>query len=314
MVKPKSKRRSSLSTQVKAAVIAAGWRLLASLPLAWIQALAVIVGKLVWRFVRREKHLTRVNLSLCFPHLDAASRDALGQQALIESTRTMLEMGYIWMAPIKRVLNKLVAIEGAEAVFAANQQQPAIILAPHIGQWEIITQWVSTQTKFTYMYSPPRLTELDPVIRQGRCRTGGQLVPADIKGVAGLLKALRRGEMIGILPDQVPDRGQGGVVAPFYGQPALTATLLPKLVQKTQAQVFTALAQRLPKGQGYKLVFIPADARVYSACEATAAAGVNASVEQIIAYAPSQYQWAYKRFKSLPDRNVYRTSTSSTAN
>ncbi len=263
---------------------------------------------MVWRFAKRERNIAKVNLALCFPEMPKAERDALGKQSIIEITRTMLEMGRMWMAPKDKVLADFVSFQGLEAVEEANRnKQPVILLGPHIGQWELIAQFISHKLPFTFMYSPPSLVELDPIIRNGRCRTGGKLVPADLKGVAGLLKALRRGEMIGILPDQVPGRDQGGVIAPFYGYPAVTATLLPKLVQKTQAQVFTAVAQRLPKGAGYKLIFIPADEKVYSADEVTAAAGVNASVEQIISYAPDQYQWAYKRFKNVPDQvDIYK--------
>jgi len=300
-------KKSKQLNLIKAAFISKGWWLLSRLPLAWIQALAVPLGNLVWRFAKREKNISLVNLTLCFPELSVAERNALGKQSVIEIARTMLEIGRMWMAPKEKVLADFVAFQGLEAIDEANKnKQPVILLAPHIGQWELIGQWMSNRTDLTCMYSPPKLMELDSTIREGRCRMGGNLVPADIKGVAGLLKALKRGEMVGILPDQVPDKGQGGKIVPFYGQPALTATLLPKLVQKTGAKVFTALAKRLPKGKGFELILIPADEKVYSEDEETAVAGVNASVEQIIAYAPEQYQWAYKQFKSLPDKNVYK--------
>ena len=301
-------KKSKFSNRIKAGVITKGWWLLSLLPLAWLQALAIPIGSLVWRFVQRERNIAKVNLAICFPDMPLAERDALGKQSIIEITRTMLEMGRMWMAPKDKVLADFVSLQGIEAVEEANKnKQPIILLGPHIGQWELIAQLMSHKTNFTFMYSEPKLAELDATIRKGRCRMGGNLVPANIKGVAGLLKALKRGEMIGILPDQVPDKGQGGELVPFYGQAALTATLLPKLVQKTGAKVFTALAKRLPKGKGFELILIPADEQVYSDDEVTAVAGVNASVEQIIAYAPEQYQWAYKRFKNTPGKDVYKT-------
>jgi len=296
------KQKDKYSHPVKAAIIKSSWWLLSRLPLAWTQALAVPLGKLIWRFSKREKRVSQVNVELCFPDKTPWERDELARGALIESAKTMLEMGYVWMAPKDKVLDKVKKVTGAELVAAYQaKQQPVILLGPHIGQWEMIGQWFSKEHPLTCMYSPPRIRELDPVIREGRCRTGGGLVPANVKGVAGLLKALKRGEMVGILPDQEPEQGQGGLFAPFYGIPALTATLLPKLVKKTGARVFTALAKRLPKGQGYEIIIIPADERVYSEDDQVAAEGVNASVEQIIAYAPVQYQWSYKRFKQRPD-------------
>ncbi|WP_245944335.1 lysophospholipid acyltransferase family protein [Marinospirillum perlucidum] len=297
MVKKRKKSR-----RLKGIIIKSGWWLMSRLPLAWIQGLAVFLGKLVWRFSKRERRVSQINIELCFPDKTPWERDQLARGSLIESAKTMLEMGYVWMAPKDIVLGKVKQVHGGDLITACQaRQEPVIILGPHIGQWEMIGQWFSRDYPLTCMYSPPRIHSLDPVIRKGRCRTGGGLVPADVKGVAGLLKALKRGEMVGILPDQEPDHGQGGVFAPFYGVPALTATLLPKLVKKTGAKVFTALAKRLPHGEGYEIHILPANDKVYAEDEVTAAEGVNASVEEIIAYAPLQYQWSYKRFRKRPD-------------
>ncbi|SFC42072.1 KDO2-lipid IV(A) lauroyltransferase [Marinospirillum celere] len=296
------KKKEKYSHPVKAALIKGSWWLLSRLPLRAIQALAIPVGKLVWRFSERERRVSQVNVELCFPEKTPWERDQLARGALIENARTLLEMGYLWLKPTDKVLNKVVLVEGMGAIEAlVAEKKPVILLGPHIGQWEMIGQWFPTQAALTGMFSPSRVREVDDFVKSGRERTGGRLVPADVKGVAALLKALKRGEVVGILPDQEPEKGQGGVFAPFYGVPALTATLLPKLVKKTGARVFTACAKRLPKGQGYDIIILPADERVYSEDEVTAAEGVNASVEQIIEYAPLQYQWSYKRFKKRPD-------------
>lgn len=290
---------------IKGKLLVTGWRLVAKLPLTWQQALARGLAGIAWRFAKRERNISQVNLRLCFPHLSPAEVDALALESFKQQASTLVEMGYVWSAKVDKVLASLLAVEGVEAVFAAqDKQQPVIILAPHLGQWELIAFWLSYQRNFTFMYSPPDNPAIDELMREGRCRTGGQLVPANLKGVAGLLKVLRQGGMVGILPDQVPSRGQGGVVAPFYGQPALTATLLPKLVEKTQAQVFTCVALR--EAQGFKLVFQPADERVYNTDELTAATGVNASVEAVISLATNQYQWAYKRFRNTGQVDVYK--------
>ena len=296
------KKQDKYSHPIKAALIKSGWWLLSRLPLAAIQALAIPVGKLVWRFSERERRVSQVNVELCFPEKTPWERDQLARGALIENARTLLEMGYLWLRPQDKVLNKVALVEGMAAVEAlVADKKPVILLGPHIGQWEMIGQWFPTQAPLTGMFSPSRVRQVDDFVKAGRERTGGRLVPADVKGVAALLKALRRGEVVGILPDQEPEKGQGGVFAPFYGVPALTATLLPKLVKKTGAKVFTALARRLPKGQGFEIIIIPADEKVYSEDDVIAAEGVNASVEQIIERAPLQYQWSYKRFKKRPD-------------
>ena len=297
----KSKKKSKYSHPVKAWFITQGWALLARLPLRWIQALAVPVARLVWRFSARERRVSQVNVGLCFPSRTPWERDQLARAALLESTRTLLEMGWVWMAPQAKVLSSIRQVEGETLVATAQAEgRPVILLGPHFGQWEMIAQWLSSRHPFTCMFAPSRIREVDQVVMQGRGRTGCRLVPTNIKGVAGLLKALKRGEVVGILPDQEPERGQGGVFAPFFGVPALTPTLLPRLVEKTGALVLIAAVHRLPQGQGFRLCFEPVDARVYDPDEEVSATGVNASVEQLIRQNPAQYQWAYKRFRKRP--------------
>jgi len=124
--------------------------------------------------------------------------------------------------------------------------------------------------------------------------------------VKALLQALKRGEVIGILPDQDPTEGQG-VFAPFLGQPAYTMVLASRLSGRGNARAFLTFAERLPRGQGFRLHFIPAEADFYSADVDISAAALNRGVEACIHIAPAQYQWSYKRFRKRPEgmKGVY---------
>lgn len=262
----------------------------------------------LWRFAglllpfyralaHRERRVTRDNLARAFPMLDMKQRGRLARLSLQHSIATALELGFAWQGHADDVSTSIVDIEGLPLLEEAQaEHKGVIVLAPHFGNWEVLNFWLSSNMPFTAMYEPPRLQQLDDVIRSGRERMGAHLVPTTSRGVSALLKALKRGEAIGILPDQVPD-DTGGVIAPFYGYPAYTATLLPKLVSRTGARVIVSVARRLPDGSGYVLHFLPADTRVYSSDEAESAYGVNASVERVIALDPAQYQWEYKRYK-----------------
>jgi Kdo2-lipid IVA lauroyltransferase/acyltransferase len=281
------------------------WRALAGRRLATLWRLARLGGPLVQRVSRREREVTRINLVQVYPHLETAERRALARESLIHSTATMLELGFAWMGEPARLEASILEVQGREALDAAHARgRGMIVLAPHFGNWEMLNVWLSRHFPFTAMYEPPKIAPLEPLIRHGRERMGTGLVPTNPRGVAALLKALRRGETVGILPDQVPSWGSG-VFAPFFGRPAYTATLLPKLVARTDARVVTGVARRLP-GRGFALHFQPADARVYAADEATSAAGVNASVEAVIALDPAQYQWEYKRYRKTPEEAAGR--------
>ncbi|MFC2992476.1 lysophospholipid acyltransferase family protein [Halomonas tibetensis] len=282
----------------RARAIAALWKALAGRRLSSLWGLSRIIGPLVHRFSRRERQVTEINLREAYPEQDEAGRRRLARASLTHSAATMLELGFAWMGDPARVEASILAVHGRELLDVARAEgRGVIVLAPHFGNWEVLNFWLSGHFPFTAMYEPPKIAELDAVTRQGRERMGASLVPTNPRGVAALLKALKRCEAIGILPDQEPDWGSG-VFAPFYGRPAYTATLLPKLVARTEARVVTGVARRV-SGRGFELHFLAADERVYATDERESATGVNACVEAAIALDPAQYQWEYKRYRKV---------------
>jgi KDO2-lipid IV(A) lauroyltransferase len=152
----------------------------------------------------------------------------------------------------------------------------------------------------TSLYRPPRQAYLGKLIRQGRERAGASLVPTDAGGVRALYKALGRGELIAILPDQDPDRA-AGVFAPFFGVQANTMTLLSRLASKSDATVLMAYAERLANGEGYHLHFENTEDALADTDTLLATTQLNHAVEQCALQHPAQYQWAYKRFKTRPE-------------
>ncbi|PRY63434.1 KDO2-lipid IV(A) lauroyltransferase [Vreelandella songnenensis] len=282
----------------RASIISWLWNTLSgwSLPKLW--RFASLVGPLVYHFSKRERRVTELNLKAVYPEFDTHTRRAMAKQSLRHSTATMMELGFAWMAEPERIEASILEVHGREKLDSARAEgRGVIVLAPHFGNWEVLNFWLSSHFPFTAMYEPPKIAALEPVIRHGRERMGAKLVPTNSRGVAALLKALKRSEAIGILPDQEPDWGSG-VFAPFYTRNAYTATLLPKLVARTQARVVTGVALRLP-GRGFAIHFLDADERVYSEDEVASASGVNASVEASIALDPAQYQWEYKRYRKV---------------
>ncbi|UYV19943.1 lipid A biosynthesis acyltransferase [Halomonas qaidamensis] len=274
------------------------WKLLARWPLAALWRIAVLLGPLVYRFSKRERQVTEINLEVVNPEATASQRKALAVQSLRHSAATMLELGHAWMAAPEKVEASILSVHGRDKLDNARADgRGVIVLAPHFGNWEVLNFWLSSHFPFTAMYEPPKIADLEPIIRHGRERMGASLVPTNARGVAALLKALKRSEAIGILPDQEPNWGSG-VFAPFYGRDAYTATLLPKLVARTQARVVIGVALRVP-GKGFEIHFLDADERVYSADDVVSATGVNASVEASIALDPAQYQWEYKRYRKV---------------
>jgi KDO2-lipid IV(A) lauroyltransferase len=143
------------------------------------------------------------------------------------------------------------------------------------------------------MYRVPKMPWLDGVVRGGRERGQMTLAHADVGGVRILLKALKRGGAIGLLPDQVPGGGEGEW-EPFFGRPAYTMTLAGRLAEASGATVLLSYSERLPHGAGYIIHFTPLEFTT----EAPATRQLNAALEKIIRACPTQYLWSYNRYKT----------------
>ena len=275
-------------------------RLVALLPLALSQAIGAGIGWLLWRIPNGPRQVAERNLAACLPEWSAAERARLLRRNLMETGKGFMELGALWRWPGARVLALVQGVVAGEEALAAAVRagRGAILLTPHLGSWEMAGLYYSSRHPLTILYRPSRVG-LDDISRQGRGRFGGQVVATDPGGVRALLTSLRAGQVLGILPDQDPG-DERGVFAPFFGRAANTMTLAPRLALKTGAPVFLTWAERLPRGRGYVLHLreLP-DVAAATSLDAAAAA-LNRGVEAAVRSLPTQYLWAYKRFKTRP--------------
>ncbi|MCS6997061.1 MAG: lysophospholipid acyltransferase family protein [Casimicrobiaceae bacterium] len=212
--------------------------------------------------------------------------------------RMAIETLALWRTPDTVALSRVIEVTGWDEVREARRCSRGIVfLTPHLATFEYAACFVAHEMPLTVMYRPPKLRWAEPLMRAGRTRMGMRAVPADLSGVRAMYAALKRGEAIGILPDQVPDvaRGAEGVWAPFFGQPALTMTLAQTLAQRTDAAVFMVSTRRFKGGRGFALDFAPVEMSAKAPQEA--ARLLNGAIERAVATAPEQYLWSYNRFK-----------------
>lgn len=274
-------------------------RLFGYLPLPLLHGVGVLLGWLSCLVPNPNKTVTLRNLELCFPELDDSARRGLARRSLIEMAKTLMETPAVWLTSGERTLALVREVVGAELIEQGLKAGKGLIMvSPHLGNWEICGLYLA-RYGITSLYRPPRQDALEEMIRRARERLGARLVPTNAKGVRALYQALAQGGMIGILPDQDP-RDEAGAFAPLFGVPAKTMTLLPRLAQKSGAQVIFTFAERLPWGHGFRLHFLPAPAGIDSSDSVVAATALNQGVENCIRLAPQQYQWAYKRFRTRP--------------
>ena len=268
----------------------------ARLPLPVLHGIANLIGSLLAIIPGKRVATCHTNIKACFPELSAFQQRRLARKSFRQIAKGLMEVGKLWLRPAEKNLAMIRSVHGEQHVTESLEAGKGVILAtPHLGSWELFGSYCSAQYPLTSMYQKPPLKGLNKLIKDGREDSGGRYVPTDNSGIRALLKALRSGELIGILPDQVPS--QGGVLAPFFGRPALTMNLLSSLAGKTNATVIFGFAERLPWSRGYKLHFLPPDELISTAPLEESAARINTQVEKCIRMAPDQYLWVYKRFQ-----------------
>lgn len=271
-------------------------RMLSLLSFAGAQRLGKFVGDVVFFGGGRLRKTTLTNLRLSFPNLSRHEVEDVARSSLRHTGCFAAESGMIWSCD-ERWKSLLVATEGVEMIDGARRSgRGVLLLVPHFGNWEILNLFLGAHCGLTALYDPPRVRGLDPIIREGRARTGSVLLPATAAGVRGLYVALKSGCVVGLLPDQVP-RTAAGEYAPFFGQPALTMTLAYRLVAKLRPRVLMAHARRVPHAAGFSLGFEALPQLETCTRQGEFLALMNGAIERLVLTDRAQYQWEYKRFK-----------------
>lgn len=273
---------------------------MALLPLSVARAIGTLLGLIFWYTRGPMVNVTRINLEKCFPELSKQARDKLAKDSLIALGKTYAEMGMSWVWPIPKVQKLITQVEGMEHLEQAlNDKNGLILIAPHLGNWEILNHFFRQHLFMTVMYKPAKIPALDNYIFKTRKRVDVGLVPADRSGVEALYKLLEDKGVVAVLPDQEPGR-KSGVFAPFMGQLALTGKLIGELAHNTPAYLLCCYAKRLPDGN-YGVVLKPASNDIRCGEPEAAATALNKDIETCIRECPEQYQWTYKRFRRQPE-------------
>ncbi len=264
-------------------------RLTARLPLPLAHRAGALAGWLIYLLSPRFRKYLRGNLA------QAGYADtALARSAVAETGKTVFELPAIWLRAHADAASLVTEVQGWENIETAMRAgKGLILLTPHLGCWEVSAQYFSRFYRLTVLYRPPKVRSLQPLMLAGRTRELLSSVPADVSGVRALYRALKRGEAIGMLPDQVPGVGEGEW-APFFDRPAYTMTLAMRMAHSTAAPILMAYAERLRRGRGFRIHIEPLPEALPAE---TPARRMNRALEALIRRCPQQYLWAYNRYK-----------------
>jgi KDO2-lipid IV(A) lauroyltransferase len=269
-------------------------RLLARVPLRWLHRIGAFAGRMTYRIAPRYAARLTDNVAASGLADDPADFVRICSAAVEETGKGLMELPAIWFRPADEAAALVVETHGWETVEAARAAGRGILfLTPHLGCFEVSALYAAMRIPITILYRPPKLKWLEPLMRTGRSRGYGRLAPTSLGGVRQLLKALRQGEAVGLLPDHVPGFGEG-VWADFFGRPAYTMTLVGKLQGATGCAVILAFSRRLPDGRGFALEL---EALAEDLSGPVGARRLNAAIESLIRRCPEQYLWSYNRYK-----------------
>jgi KDO2-lipid IV(A) lauroyltransferase len=267
-------------------------RILSLLPLRALHALGTVLGWITYGMSPTYRRHMRAHLA------QAGYADARVRRAAIAAAGQMvLEVPALWFRPQDEVAALIREKHGFEEAMAQRARGKALLfLTPHMGSFEAAAQFATAHAPMTFLYRPPKMRWLDPLMRAGRSRGNARLAPTDLKGVKQLFLALKRGEGVGFLPDQVPGRGEGEW-AEFFGRPAYTMTLAMRLAERDNVACYLAYARRLPRGRGYALEVRPLPEPLPGEAPTRR---LNRGIESLIRECPEQYLWSYNRYKGVP--------------
>jgi len=278
----------------QSAMIPLVFRLLSLLPLRLSWMLGASLGRLVWIFSEsyRRKALAQLGAAGYDP------RGPLPLRASAHAGRMLAELPALWFWPDAKLLahcqspSQSVLLEAIS--LAQRDHRGLLFITPHLGSFEVIPRYIAQHVPITVLFKPAKLLAVDRLLREARKRPGVKAVPADLSGVRALLRSLKRGEAVGLLPDQVPGEGDGRL-APFFGQPAWTMTLPQGLIKRANPIMLIAVAQRCapPKPGASGLWQIHFEN--YEGDPSPQA--INAALEVSIRRMPEQYLWSYNRYK-----------------
>jgi len=280
------------------AVLALVW-LLSALPMALQARIGRGVGRLMHALARERRHVAHANLALCLPELDAAARDALVREHFALAGRSLLERGLLWHASAER-LKRLVHVEG-DVGFAERHPGPVMWLVPHFLALEVAgaaTQ-LFQRRMVVDVYTPQSVAAFDAALLKGRGRFGRAEFLRREDGARAIVRAIRGGRVFFNAPDM--DFGlRDAAFVPFFGQPAATLLAPSRLARSLGMAVQPIVAEILPGGQGYRVIFGEPWTDWPTDDPEADAARMNAFIEGQIRQRPAQYLWLHKRFKARP--------------
>lgn len=256
------------------------------------------LGYLAMKVVSRRRHITEVNVKLCFSEKTAAEQKKLVKAIFLANGIGVFETATALVRDVS-FLKDRVTFKGCEHMdqtLAAGKG--AIILGVHFSALDLGGALHGLFYTGDSIYRPHKNPVFNRFIEKGRTQYfEEQITSRDLKL---LVRRLRKGSICWYSPDQ--DFGRdASVFAPFFGVEAASITMTARIAKMTQVPVLPLCIYRNPDNYTYTLEYLPALENFPSGDDVADAALVNQTIEKMIRVYPEQYLWMHRRFKTRPD-------------
>ena len=271
-------------------------RLLAPVPLPWLRGAGWLLGSLAWPLAGRRRRVALINLRLCFPQWSERRRRQVARQSFICFCQSFLDRAWLWHGDAN-VVRQRIAVRGA--VDELRQPEAAVMFAPHFYGMDAGGTGIMQQVlkRGSTIYTIQRDAALDAWMRQGRQRFGDVLPLNREDGVKPIIKSLREGRYLYLLPD-MNFGPQESIFVPFYGVLAATVPSLPRFARLGRARVVPVITRMT--ATGYEVQVHPHWKNYPSDDVQADTALMNHLLQEWIDQMPEQYYWVHKRFKTRP--------------
>ena len=298
MSKSHNSAKFLIKDRLAAGVLRASLRLSSVLPLETARGCGRLLARLLYAMNSKTVRVIRRNIELAYQDRSPLEREALVKAAISEQGALISELGHVWRRSSDYVMSKVSVVGQAHFDEALADKRGVLVLAPHVGNWEVLPHHLVTQGDLLGLFEPPKLPSVGSEVLANRQRPGGEYVPTTPKGLVKLIRHFKQGGLTGILPDQVPSHESAGLNVPFMGVDCFTASLCANLLSKSGARALIAGVFRVPGG--WEVVYNPVSESIYDKDLNTALQAMNKDIEKLIFGRDQQYQWSYKRFRTVP--------------
>ena len=276
---------------------------LEAIPYKGLFYLGKILALLLYLLPNKHKRISKANLELVFSDKVPSQINSILKDSLFHSIMNFLETGLVWGKKDYKKNQGFIDVENfSEIESSLSSGKGVLLFTPHIGNIEIIINFLGQHTDCTIPYTPPKNNALEKVVTNSRNSSGVKMVETNLGGIKEMLSALNNKKLVAIASDQVPKRG-AGIISTFFNNEVYSMNLLPKLQRRTGCNAHFMYCERKRKGDGFIIHFH--NKIDFSSDDKEGVDKMNNEFEKCIMKLPGQYSWEYKKFKRTKKNSIY---------